>query len=86
MPGEGKDFALYGGFTSCYFIRAGKEEIYLDAVFGITEVKPNEFTDISVLITNMHLDHLIGLPFFSALGQKNRPIDIYEMPSGWVIT
>ena len=77
MPREGKDFALYGGSTSCYLIRAGEEEIYLDAGSGIAGTRPNDYSNISILITHMHLDHIIGLPFFSALAHKNRHIDIY---------
>ena len=78
MPGEGKKFALYGGSTSCYLVRAGKEEIYLDAGSGIAGATPSDSSDISVLLTHMHLDHLIGLPFFPALAHKNRHIDIYS--------
>ena len=39
--------------------------------------KPDEKTNIRILLTHMHLDHLIGLPFFSALNQQGRLIDIY---------
>ena len=77
MPGEGKNFAVYGGSTSCYLLRAGDEEIYLDAGSGIAGAKPGVTANIRILLTHMHLDHLIGLPFFSALGQKNRRIDVY---------
>ena len=80
MPGEGITFSRYGGFTSCYLVRAGKEEIYLDAGSGIADAKPAKDTNITLLITHMHLDHLIGLPFFPALTEKNRPIDIYAAP------
>ena len=77
MPVNGMDFMKYGGATSCYRILADNEEIYLDAGNGIlaAEVKPD--TRISILFTHMHLDHIIGLPFFVALGQKNRRVDIY---------
>ena len=27
MPGEGREFAIFGGSTSCYRVRAGNEEI-----------------------------------------------------------
>ena len=77
MPGEGQNFSVYGGSTSCYRVEAGNEEIYLDAGSGIAGVKPKDDTNISVLLTHMHLDHLIGMPFFSALTQKERIINIY---------
>ena len=77
MPVDGKDFAAYGGATSCYRILAGNEEIYLDAGNGILSAAPNPDTRITILLTHMHLDHSIGLPFFVALGQANRCIDIF---------
>ena len=77
VPVEGKNFALYGGATSCYKILAGNEEIYLDAGSGIVAAIPSPDSRITILLTHMHLDHIIGLPFFVALGNKNRPIDIY---------
>lgn len=77
MPIEGKNYALYGGATSCYKIEAGKEEIYLDAGSGIVNAIPAPDSRITVLLTHMHLDHIIGFPFFVALGQKVRPVDIY---------
>lgn len=77
VPMEGKKFEIYGGATSCFLIRADKEEIYLDAGSGIAIAKPEKDTRITLLLTHMHLDHLIGLPFFIALGEAGRSIDIY---------
>ena len=77
VPIDGESFSIYGGSTSCYKILAGDEEIYLDAGSGIVQAIPQTDTRITVLLTHMHLDHIIGLPFFVALGQKNRPIDIF---------
>ena len=76
MPVEGKNFSLYGGATSCYQIQAGNEEIFLDAGSGIVKAAPRPNSRITILLTHMHLDHLIGLPFFVALTQKDRPIEI----------
>ena len=85
MPGEGNGFACYGGSTSCYRIRAGSEEIYLDAGSGIANATANAATNLSILLTHVHLDHLIGLPFFSALREANRPIHIYGgRRDGWM--
>lgn len=78
VPVEGKNFSRYGGATSCYKVSAGKEEIYLDAGSGIVSALPARDTNITILLTHMHLDHLVGLPFFIALTEKDRPIDIYS--------
>ena len=77
MPIEGKKFEFYGGATSCFKIQAGNEEIYLDAGSGIVSAKPAPDSRITILLTHMHLDHIIGLPFFAALSQINRSVDIY---------
>ena len=77
MPVEGKDFAIFGGSTSCYRVLAGDEEIYLDAGSGIFNAKPEPNSHITILMTHMHLDHIIGLPFFIALGESNRSVNIY---------
>lgn len=77
VPVEGKDFARYGGATSCYKVTAGDDEIYLDAGSGIVNALPAPTARITILLTHMHLDHLIGLPFFIALTDRDRPIDIY---------
>ncbi|MBR1859145.1 MAG: MBL fold metallo-hydrolase [Selenomonadaceae bacterium] len=78
MPVNGKEYIKYGGATSCYKIRVDDEEIYLDAGSGILKANPEAHTHITILLTHMHLDHIIGLPFFVALTQKNRSIDIYS--------
>ena len=77
VPVEGKAFEIYGGATSCYKVQAGNEEIYLDAGSGIVSSLPAKDSRITILLTHMHLDHLVGLPFFIALTEKDRPIDIY---------
>ncbi|MBD3879528.1 MAG: MBL fold metallo-hydrolase [Quinella sp. 1Q5] len=74
---SGKDFSIHGGATSCYRVQAGDEEIYLDAGTGIVNATPLETSRITILLTHLHLDHVIGLPFFAALTHKDRPIDIY---------
>lgn len=77
VPVEGKNFSIYGGATSSYKVQAGDEEIYLDAGSGIVSSLPEKNSNITILFTHMHLDHLVGLPFFIALTQKDRPIKIF---------
>lgn len=74
---EGKAFWEFGGATSCVRIEAGKEEIYLDAGSGIVGAVPKADSNLSILVTHPHLDHMIGLPFFKGMTEKDRLIDIY---------
>lgn len=77
VPVEGAAFSICGGATSCFKVEAGDEEIYLDAGSGIVSAKPSPHSRLTILLTHMHLDHVVGLPFFLALGQPRRLIDIY---------
>lgn len=77
MPVEGRGFSRYGGATSCYLVRAGRDEIYLDAGSGIVSAVISPEANVTLLMTHMHIDHLVGLPFFPALGSAGRPVDIY---------
>ncbi|MCR4744751.1 MAG: MBL fold metallo-hydrolase [Lachnospiraceae bacterium] len=85
VPIEGEDFKIYGGATSSICVLAETtsdaghvtEEIYLDSGSGIVNAKPLPDSHISILISHMHIDHLVGMTSFPALSQKDRRIDIY---------
>lgn len=85
MPLEGERFSIFGGATSCVRVVAREqgystEEIYLDAGSGIVLAKPLSDSNISVLLSHLHLDHIIGLPFFPALSMRNRKINLFVAP------
>ncbi|WP_026491306.1 MBL fold metallo-hydrolase [Butyrivibrio sp. FC2001] len=78
IPVSGSEYNEYGGATSCYMVEAGDQVIFLDAGTGIINA-PNldDKENIYVLLSHPHLDHIIGLPFFSELSKKNRTITLY---------
>ena len=80
VPVNGSDYQEFGGATTCVRVRTKDQGIYLDLGSGIVGAECDDNRNISVLLSHAHLDHLIGLPFFYALTQKNRSIDIFLKP------
>ncbi len=76
-PVSGGDFALYGGATSCISISCENTLLFLDAGSGIMASTPPTGKKVSILLSHLHLDHLIGLPLYPALFQKGMSVDIY---------
>ena len=61
------DCAVFGGNSSCYMLRAGEETIFLDAGSGLLSA-PREYPRPPViLLSHLHLDHVIGLGMFPGL-------------------
>ena len=77
VPVFGQSFQIFGGATSCVRVLAGRQEIYLDAGSGMVNVAPMRDTDIAILLTHPHIDHLLGLSFFEGLSQPGRKIRLY---------
>ncbi len=85
---SGKGFDIYGGGTSCYVVNFGKNRIFLDGGSGMVDPKTGDYssqgTDEIVLITHMHLDHIIGLPYHDGLMLKDHKVTIYVPFEPWV--
>ncbi|MBP2293903.1 MBL fold metallo-hydrolase [Azospirillum rugosum] len=74
IASPGPDTLRYGGNTPCVEVRCGDALLILDAGTGIRplgEALVREAlvrqgaTDIDLLLTHSHLDHICGLPFFA---------------------
>jgi phosphoribosyl 1,2-cyclic phosphodiesterase len=71
-PAPGQDFLRYGGHTSCLALTpdgAGAPTLVLDAGAGLRKVTGMlagaPFTG-TILLSHLHWDHTLGLPFFAA--------------------
>ena len=80
VPVNGKDMLEFGGSTSCVMIEGGENVLFLDAGTGIMSTPDIGDRSIHIVLTHPHADHLIGLPFFPYIYEKDRQIDIYAVP------
>jgi phosphoribosyl 1,2-cyclic phosphodiesterase len=86
LPTPGASTVRYGGNTSC--VEVGLEDgslLVLDAGTGIRclgdALAERGVTEIQLLLTHLHLDHLEGLRFFAPLWNPAVSIDIWGPPS-----
>ncbi len=72
----GERHSLFGGDTSCYYVQAGEESIFLDGGSGLLDA-PTEFSHTPViLLTHLHLDHLLGLGMYPRLSCRGKQTQI----------
>lgn len=73
----GPDCAVYGGDSSCYMVRAGEETVYLDAGTGLAAAPASTPRPPVVLLSHLHLDHVVGLGMFPALSNVRQRTRVY---------
>ena len=86
LPTPGASTVRYGGNTSCVEVSLDDGSLLvLDAGTGIRclgeELGERGITQLHLLLTHLHLDHLEGLRFFGPLWNPNVSIDIWGPPS-----
>jgi phosphoribosyl 1,2-cyclic phosphodiesterase len=62
-----KEFIKYGGYTSCYELRAGNTQIILDTGTGFQNVSFQKDSKKVILFSHLHHDHIQGLGFNSEI-------------------
>ncbi len=86
FPVAGASHQRYGGATSCVVVRAGDREIALDAGTGIVGwgndlvgryISTGEPIDAYLFFTHLHLDHIIGLPFFAPMYIEDATVNMW---------
>jgi phosphoribosyl 1,2-cyclic phosphodiesterase len=81
ISSPGPETAKYGGNTPCVEISFGKTTIICDAGSGIRPLGLNFLKrpgvmKAAILFSHIHLDHVIGLPFFEPLYDKKNCFDL----------
>lgn len=82
LPTPGRSYAAFGGNTSCVSVSGDDPRwlTVLDAGTGICELGAQlhpEVERIDILLTHLHLDHILGLGFFAALYRPELDLHIW---------
>jgi len=82
FPATGPAFTRYGGDTMCIEVRCGDTRLILDAGSGLRAlgadlVKDSRPADAHMLISHLHLDHIMGLPHFAPFWRADARVHIY---------
>jgi phosphoribosyl 1,2-cyclic phosphodiesterase len=85
VPSPGPENHRYGGNTACVEVRGSQGSLLiLDAGTGVrrlgTAIGP-DVTRIDILLTHLHMDHILGLGFFAPLYQEGLEVHIWGPPS-----
>lgn len=84
LPSPRPGTTRYGGNTSCVEVRTGDGSmVLLDAGSGIHRLADfgSGTGRVDVLLTHLHMDHILGLGFFGALFQPDLEVHIWGPPS-----
>jgi phosphoribosyl 1,2-cyclic phosphodiesterase len=81
LPVPGPGTLVYGGNTACVEIRVNGRLFIIDAGSGLVELG-NVLADapersFDILLSHLHHDHILGLPFFIPLHEPARNFAIY---------
>lgn len=76
----GPDTVRYGGNTSCVEVICGVHRMIFDAGSGLRalgEALTGQSGEIDLLFSHLHIDHLIGLPFFPPAFEKGNRLRLW---------
>ena len=84
-PVSGEAYRRYGGHTSCFSLETEQGLLIVDAGSGIIPLgealqRRGQLPPVTLLLTHVHLDHILGLPSFKPLLRKDAEITICLEP------
>ncbi|MBL7775692.1 MAG: MBL fold metallo-hydrolase [Saprospiraceae bacterium] len=80
LPAPSPENNHFGGNTSCVQVMQGDTCLILDAGSGIRRLGdafPAGISKIDILLTHLHMDHIMGLGFFLPLYQRSMEVTIW---------
>lgn len=85
FPAVGADFQAYGGNTSCISVDTGDALVVLDAGSGLVSLGEALLCQnrkrADILISHLHLDHIMGLFPFPPLHDRQAKLHLYGSPN-----
>ncbi len=87
IPTPGPDTVGVGGNTACVEVCGGGSRVVLDAGTGLRGlgnalVGAGEHRDVTVLLSHVHWDHVMGLPFFAPIYMPGVQLTVASGPAG----
>lgn len=81
-PATGAAFARYGGDTMCVEVECGATRVVLDAGSGLRALgaqlcMQDKSTLTHIVLSHLHLDHIIGLPSFAPLWREDSGVIVH---------
>jgi len=78
-PVDGAAYGRYGGSTSCFSLETAQGLLVVDAGTGIAALgdeldRRPALPPITILLTHLHLDHIVGVPSFKPLLKKGASV------------
>ena len=80
LPSPSPENNHFGGNTSCVQVTQGDAFLILDAGSGIRRLGdsfPDGVSRIDILLTHLHMDHIMGLGFFLPLYKPDMEVNIW---------
>lgn len=81
LPTPGAQCSRYGGNTACVEVRAHPEAVVvLDAGTGVQQLGSEideSVARVDILLTHLHMDHIIGLGFFDVLRRPGLEVHLW---------
>jgi len=81
-PVSNRKFIKFGGNTASLLFESENEIFIIDAGTGIVNAgdyiqNKGHIRKVNIFLTHLHIDHIMGLPFFNPLYNKDMEINIY---------